>query len=126
DYKTGALPNTAQVKALHRPQMPLEAAIAEAGGFEGLGQRAVSTLVYIRASGRNEGGEQQQASKEAPGVLAGMALEQLEGLIAYYDDPATSYEVKRRAGTAFTSAYRFDEYAQLARLAEWAKEADAS
>jgi len=125
DYKTGAPPSQGHVKGLYRPQLPLEAAIAERGGFGDLGASGVSGLVYIHASGRGEGGEQQDASKESPGVLAALALERLEGLIAYFDNPDTPYEVKRRAGP-FSSTYSFDEYAQLARVPEWLTQGDPS
>ncbi|MEM7398833.1 MAG: double-strand break repair protein AddB [Pseudomonadota bacterium] len=124
DYKTGAPPSAQHVKDLYRPQLPLEAAIAQDGGFGDLGTRDVRGLVYIGASGRGEGGEQQDASKEDPGVLAALALERLEALIAHYSDPDTPYEVKRRAGAAFASAYRFDDYAHLARVSEWLTEGE--
>ena len=39
DYKTGKLPAQKHVEELYAPQLPLEAAIAEGGGFEGLGER---------------------------------------------------------------------------------------
>ncbi|ODR95626.1 hypothetical protein AUC70_01650 [Methyloceanibacter stevinii] len=104
DYKTGPPPSQSHVKDLYRPQLPLEAAIAKGGGFEGLGPCEVTGLEYIRASGRGEGGEQQAASKESPDVLAKCALEQLEALVAYFDDPNTPYEVKRRANAGFTDA----------------------
>lgn len=126
DYKTGPPPNQSHVKELYRPQLPLEAAIAQGGGFEGLGARAVTGLEYIRASGRGDGGEQHAASKETPAVLAKCALEQLEALVAYFDDPKTPYEVKRRASAGFTDAYRFDDYAQLARVPEWLTEGEGS
>lgn len=126
DYKTGAPPSPSHVTDLYKPQLPLEAAIAEAGGFAELGPRTVSGLVYVRASGRGDGGEEQDASKERPEALAGLARERLENLIAYFDDPATPYEVKRRAGPAFASAYRFDDYAQLARVPEWLTEGEPS
>ena len=104
---------------LFAPQLPLEAAIAEAGGFAGLGPCAVRGLIYIRASGRDEGGQEQDASKDAPNVLAAKALEDLKRLVIHFDDPSTPYDVKRRAGAAFTGTYRYDDYAQLARVAEW-------
>lgn len=126
DYKTGAPPGLKDVTELYRPQLPLEAAIAQGSGFEGIGPGTVGDLVYIRASGRGEGGEQQQASKERPDVLAALALERLEALIAHFDRPDTPYEVKRRANAAFASAYQFDDYAQLARVPEWLTEGDRS
>ncbi|ODR99832.1 hypothetical protein AUC68_01450 [Methyloceanibacter methanicus] len=66
DYKTGAPPSASHVTDLYKPQMPLEALIAQEGGFEALGPRSVSGLVYIHASGRGDGGEQQDASKDRP------------------------------------------------------------
>ncbi len=119
DYKTGTVPNQTQVRDLYAPQLPLEAAIAEAGGFAELGPRAVRDLVYIQATGRQDGGEEQQAAKEAADVLSAKAREDLEKLVVHFADPATPYEVKRRAGAAFTSAYRHDDYEHLARVQEW-------
>ena len=126
DYKTGGPPSPSHVTDLYKPQMPLAALIAQEGGFEALGPRNVSGLVYIHASGRGDGGEQQDASKERPEALAALALEKLEALVAHFDKPDTPYEVKRRANAAFASAYRFDDYAQLARVPEWLTEGERS
>jgi len=119
DYKTGRLPLQRHVDDLFAPQLPLEAAIAEGGGFEGLGKRAVTDLRYISASGRNEGGEERAAAKTPSSSLAGNALEKLTELIARYDDPDMPYEVKRRSAQAFVNHYRYDEYEHLARVKEW-------
>ena len=118
DYKTGVLPPLSHVKDLSAPQLPLEAAIAKAGGFADLGPHPVRGLVYIRASGRQEGGEARQAFKGDVEALATKAIEDLERLVGHFDDPATPYEVKRRAGP-FANAYRYDEYEHLARVREW-------
>ena len=126
DYKTGAPPVPSHVKELYRPQLPLEAAIAQGGGFDALGGARVSGLIYIHASGRGGGGEQQDASKESPDVLAALALEKLEALIAHFDSPDTPYEVKRRANAAFAASYRVDDYAHLARVPEWLTEGERS
>jgi double-strand break repair protein AddB len=119
DYKTGAPPNKTQVKNLYAPQLPLEAAIAEAGGFAELGPRTVRDLVYIQASGRQDGGEERAASDAPADTLSAMALEDLQRLVAHFDNPDTPYEVKRRAGSGFANAYRHDEYEHLARVREW-------
>ncbi|MGK2922077.1 MAG: hypothetical protein ACSLE4_04715, partial [Methyloceanibacter sp.] len=55
----------------------------------------------------------------AADVLSAKAREDLEKLVVHFADPATPYEVKRRAGAAFTSAYRHDDYEHLARVQEW-------
>ena len=107
------------MEELYKPQLPLEAAIAAAGGFSGLDPLPVRSLVYIQASGRQDGGAEQEAAKGEPRALAEKALEDLERLVAHFADPNTPYEVKRRAGAGFTNAYRFDEYEHLARVQEW-------
>ncbi len=126
DYKTGSPPNQGHVAELYRPQLPLEAAIAQGGGFGELGRRDVGGLAYIHISGRGDGGAEQAASKVGPEVLAAVALEQLEALIARFNKADTPYEVKRRANAAFAPAYRFDAYAQLARVAEWLAEGEGT
>jgi ATP-dependent helicase/nuclease subunit B len=118
DYKTGKPPPPKHVDELFAPQLPLEAAICEAGGFEGLDKRAVSALVYINASGRNEGGDERDAAKTPPTILAESALAELTALVVRYDDPDMPYEVKRRRGP-FTRAYDYDDYEHLARVKEW-------
>jgi ATP-dependent helicase/nuclease subunit B len=74
---------------------------------------------YIRASGRGDGGEQQPAAKAAPAGLAEKALADLIKLIEHFDREDTAYEAQRRPGTAFSRIYDYDDYAHLARLAEW-------
>jgi double-strand break repair protein AddB len=119
DYKTGRLPLTKHVDELSAPQLPLEAAIAQAGGFSDIGPSTVTDIRYIRASGRNDGGEERPAANAVASVLAEQAVADLAKLVARYDDPAMPYEVKRRQATAFHPAYRYDEYEHLARLKEW-------
>ena len=87
-------------------------------------RRDVDGLAYIHISGRGDGGAEQAATNVDPGVLAALALEQLEALIARFNDADMPYEVKRRANSAFAPGYRFDAYAHLARVAEWLTEGD--
>ncbi len=120
DYKTGSmLPAPKHVDELSAPQLPLEAVIAEGGGFAALGSRAVGAITYIGASGRDEGGSECQAGTKPALDLAAEARAKLIALVARYSDQAMPYEVKRRRGGAFTRAYDYDDYAQLARLQEW-------
>jgi double-strand break repair protein AddB len=118
DYKTGKPPVQKHVDEHYAPQLSLEAAIAEAGGFEELNKSEVGGLVYIYVSGRNEGGEEREAGKTAPALLAEEAIKRLGRLIARYADPAMPYEVKRRRGP-FSRAYNYDDYEHLARVKEW-------
>ena len=119
DYKTGKPPVPKHVEELYAPQLSLEAAIAQAGGFESLKTCEVSGLVYIHVSGRNDGGEERPAATIAPSVLAEEALKKLSALIARYADPNMPYEVKRRSAQAFRRLYDYDDYEQLARVKEW-------
>jgi ATP-dependent helicase/nuclease subunit B len=119
DYKTGKPPLPKHVEEFYAPQLSLSAAIAEQGGFEGLVACEVSGLAYIHVSGRNDGGEEQPAAKIAPSVLAALALEKLNNLVARYADKDMPYEVKRRSAQAFRTLYRYDDYEHLARVKEW-------
>jgi len=120
DYKTGKPPPPKHVEDLYAPQLSLEAAIAEAGGFEGLEICAVSDLVYIHVSGRSDGGEERAAStKTPPSILAAETLKKLSALVTRYADPTMPYEVKRRSAQAFRGLYRYDDYEHLARIKEW-------
>jgi ATP-dependent helicase/nuclease subunit B len=119
DYKSGTAPLAKHVDGLSAPQLPLEAAIAKGGGFAALGARAVAGLRYIEASGRRDGGKERSAADKPAGALADEARQRLIELIARFDQADTPYEAKRRRGP-FSNAYRFDDYAQLARVKEWA------
>jgi len=118
DYKTGRPPVQTHVDKLYAPQLPLEAAIAEEGGFEGLQKCPVGRLAYIHVSGRDDGGAESDAAKSDPSILASEALRKLNALIARYDEPSMPYEVKRRGGP-LARAYDYDAYEHLARVKEW-------
>jgi len=115
DYKTGTAPTTRQVAAGLACQLPLEAAIAEAGGFEGPPQAAVVRLEHWRLTGGDPAGEMKPVNLDASETAAA-ALAGLRGLIAAYADPKTPYH----ACPDPARAPRFNDYAHLERLAEWA------
>ena len=119
DYKAGKPPLPKHVDELYAPQLALEAAIAEGGGFEDLGKRTVVALRYVEASGRRQGGVERDAAQSPPSDLAADALANLGRLVDRFADPNTPYDVKRRPGPAFASLYRYDEYEHLARIQEW-------
>ena len=114
DYKTGEPPKLGDVKQGLAPQLPLEAVIAQAGGFEGVPGGAVSALQYWRLSGGEPPGEIAPA-KADPADLAETARAGLARLIACFDDPETGYAAVPRP----LQAPRFNDYAHLARLKEW-------
>ena len=119
DYKTGKAPIAKHVDELFAPQLALEAAIAEDGGFADLGKLHVADLRYIEASGRDEGGEERAACNSSASTLAAKALEDLAALVKRYADPGMPYEVKRRKAPAFARVYDYDAYEHLARVKEW-------
>ncbi len=99
------------------PQLPLEAAIAEAGGFPGVDAASVAELLYWRLSGGEPAGEEKPAAKDAKEVaeLAKQALAGLARLIARFDDPRTPY----RSHPLPERAPRYSDYTHLARVKEW-------
>ncbi len=114
DYKTGQPPTAANVKLGFASQLPLEAAIAAAGGFAGVHAAPVTALEVWRLTGGAEPGKIVPI-KEPPATLAAEALEGLKRLIAQYDDPETPYESVPRA--PFAPIY--SDYRHLARVQEW-------
>jgi ATP-dependent helicase/nuclease subunit B len=119
DYKTGKPPTANKVLAGYAPQLPLEAAIAEAGLFQHVPQSAVASLRYISATGGEPPGKESPVKTGSVSELARMALDGVGRLVSDFDDPATPYEPKRRA----RFSYKYDAYAQLARVAEWSADA---
>ncbi len=121
DYKTGALPSPKSVTTGQRPQLPLEAAIALAGGFGDLPANiSVAGLSYISASGKDEPGQESIVATANCHDIAETMLANLKALVALYDEPDTPYEAKRRR----SFDYRYDDYAHLARVAEWSVGSD--
>jgi ATP-dependent helicase/nuclease subunit B len=109
------LPRPAEVDAGFAPQLPLEAAIAEAGGFVGVPKAPVSALEYWRLRGAEPAGERRAVTDDTR-RLSAEAKAGLEGLIAAFDRVETPYEARPRP--AF--APRYSDYEHLARVKEWA------
>jgi ATP-dependent helicase/nuclease subunit B len=118
DYKSGQVPSIDQVKASFSPQLPLEAAIAQAGGFEGLGAVETGELIYIRTTGAETPGEVRLVSSaQLPAAAAAArALDGLKALVRQYDDPAQAY-LPSVARDFETKPRTYDH---LARYREWA------
>ena len=114
DYKTGAPPAKREVAAGFAPQLPLEAAIAEAEGFAGIPRATVSTLEYWRLKGGDPAGERTSAGSD-PGKLTREAVEGLRELITAFDFKDTAYESRPRPEVA----PRYSDYEHLARVKEW-------
>ncbi len=114
DYKTGAKPEKKDIALGLAPQLPLEAAIAEAGGFGPEIPTATPLgLEYWRLTGRDPAGE-------VHGVvdlekLVAQAVEGLQGLIDLFDRESTPYHAQPRPDWA----PRYNDYEHLERVRAW-------
>ncbi len=114
DYKTGGVPSETEVVAGFAPQLPLEAAIALAGGFPGLSVGDLAPLSYWRLGSGRDAGEIRSLKSDAS-ELAAQALAGLAELVAAFDRDETPY-VARPTPAA---APRYSDYEHLARVGEW-------
>ncbi len=120
DFKTST--NTAKVSAGRgAPQLALEGLLAKEGAFAGIAAGSAAELFYIVATGGEPPGEVV--------TLKGPCAEAIEAAhtgtlqrIARFDDEATPYGYETRA--IFRDKAENDPYAHLARVREWAIEAD--
>lgn len=123
DYKTGNPPTPKQVNSGLSPQLALEAAIAQAGGFTGLSAAEIAELVYIRLGGGAVPGEEKRiegtSRTEIPPAaeLAREALVRLCGWVARYDDERIPYLSRPRPQFVDYPG----DYDHLARVAERAE-----
>ncbi len=120
DYKTGTPPSKKQVDAGLSPQLPLEAAIASAGGFETengkpLVARPVSTLSYLHLSGGDPGAAEKAVSNDGS-EAASAVLEGLVSLLQRYENDKTPFLSRPRV--QFQALWA--DYDHLARVREWA------
>lgn len=114
DYKTGKSPSLKELMSGYAPQLPVEALIAQSGGFETktgkLAAKKVSRLSYWRL-----GEKVIDFDKDIDGLLS-QTKEQISELLKAFDDENMPYlarpNPKRKAG--------FLEYEHLARVKEWA------
>ncbi len=116
DYKTGMPPSDQDVNLGFAPQLPLEAAIAMAKGFEGISASHVESLEFWWLKGDLQGG----LVKKLPGCpeeLAAQAKKGLENLIRLYEKEETSYP----ACPLPLKGLKYNDYAQLARIQEWGR-----
>lgn len=131
DYKTGTPPTLNQALTGLAPQLPLEAAIARAGGFGDVPGADVREIAVMRLSGGDPAGEVQPLDPAAakgkigqladrlgvanPNDLAEVSRARLEALLRRFADPAEPYHSVPRPKWK----YRFGRYDHLARIKEW-------
>jgi double-strand break repair protein AddB len=106
DYKSGGVPSEREAQRFHL-QLPLEAAIAAAGGFEGLPAAPVAHLELIGLGARAT--LVLDAEPEAVWV-------RLRGLIAAFQHPAATFPARLRPQRLVHAS----DYDHLSRRGEWA------
>ncbi|WP_353257683.1 double-strand break repair protein AddB [Hyphomonas sp.] len=117
DFKTGNAPSDPMVLSGFDQQMPLQALIAQKGGFKGVAAAPVAALEYVEFKGKPVARQIGRGKSEelTPEKMSARAEAGLQKLIAAYRGP----------GAAFASAPRvqFVKYDYgfnlLARRAEW-------
>ena len=114
DYKTGAVPQRSDVNLGFSPQLALEAAILQQGGFAAIPAGLVAKLAYWRLSGGETPGKEHPVPGD-PITLSADAMDGLRNLVAAFDNPSTPYVAIPRPEWA----PRYNDYAHLARVLEW-------
>jgi ATP-dependent helicase/nuclease subunit B len=103
------------------PQLPLEAYIALEGGFGAAlamqTQPRIAKLAYIAAKGGEPAGAESRVEADDLNTLARRTGENFMSLVSSFDRESRPYPALRRA--LFNETQRYDDYAHLARFAEW-------
>jgi ATP-dependent helicase/nuclease subunit B len=124
DYKTGFVPAQQAVADGRAPQLPLEAAMAAAGGFGAEFHAPTAELTYWQMTGGFEPGKATPLFNGKEGDLQAAierAIRGLEKLIDQYDEADCCYLAQPNPAWR----PRFSDYAHLARVAEWLLAAEA-
>lgn len=120
DYKTGNPPAKGDVLAFRAPQLPLEAAMARAGAFEGIpAGLPLAELRYVAVRGTNPPVRTEAVvpkEEHALEALAERTFAFLTELLEGYDDPRRGYDARMLMFAARSFAGAYDH---LARLGEW-------
>jgi ATP-dependent helicase/nuclease subunit B len=120
DYKTGAAPSFKEMQVGLAPQLPLEAAIARAGGFAQVPKgTSIGEIAVMRLSGGNPPGKTQSFTGDNRfkncDELAEFNLAHLKNLLTAFAKQAQPYHPIPRPKWRL----RYGKYDHLARIAEW-------
>lgn len=115
DYKTGAPPSQRQQEYFNQ-QLLLQAAMARAGAFEGLGASEVAAATYVGLGSSPKAEPVDVTTENLDRAWTGLTR-----LISTYADPRTGYTARRAM-----HRYAFgSDYDQLSRFGEWEMADDA-
>ena len=117
DYKTGQPPMQRDIEFGFAPQLPLEAAMALEGGFDGIDASAVAELSHWQLNGGRNGGAEKPVGED-PMNLAAQAHAGLIALVRQFSAEDAAYV----ATPDPQYAPKYDDYAHLARNIEWLSE----
>jgi ATP-dependent helicase/nuclease subunit B len=112
DYKTGAVPKKQDIDAAIAVQLPLEGAIARAGGF-GIAAGHIAALEHWRLGGGDPAGKREPASDDPVGLIE-RVLAEITAYVARFDNPATPY----RPVPLEKWRPHYSDYTHLERLGE--------
>ncbi|MHB1110269.1 MAG: double-strand break repair protein AddB, partial [Devosia sp.] len=119
DFKTGGVPSPGEMAAFEAPQLPLEAALARSGGFDGLPPGPVSALAYIRIANGPEAFQIRPFA--APGGDLGEAVDEISRRLQRHVSEfllSDHLPLAARIMPVVGRRYRGD-YDHLARTDEW-------
>ncbi|MBI3419144.1 MAG: double-strand break repair protein AddB [Proteobacteria bacterium] len=117
DYKTGSLPPEALREAL-RPQLYVEAVMAEAGGFPEAGKNPVAELAFV-AFDQNKAKVSAKTLDLPPQAVEKIHRPGLENFIRAFLNKDGQFLAAPRAYAKWLDPA--PDYARLARVAEWSK-----
>lgn len=114
DYKSGSPPTRPQMERF-AVQLPIEALIAEAGGFDGFAPETVREVGYVGLNGKPRPQAHPLVDDKAGSLSTGSVRNSLVKLLAAYGRTSTGY-TSRRAVERIGFSGEFDH---LARFGEW-------
>lgn len=110
DYKTGQARTVNEMISGFAPQLPIEALIAENGGFEGIPPKQVSSLRYWRLGEKEIAADAEQSRKGGEATL---------GLIENYMTAYSKKEQPYLPKPVISKAPAYSDYDHLSRILEW-------
>lgn len=111
DYKTGKPPTASQISKFLAPQLLLEGAMIESGGFGDLGKRKTEALLYLQFSGGKDPGKLQEVDV----ALIEEALARLKQRVIDFTAQSMAYLPRVKPFQAGTPG----DYDHLSRVREW-------